>query len=71
MKKTKTKHYLSLSEFASYLGITVGALSKYKLPEADVTVGRSRGWKQETIEAWNAARPGKGAGAGRPRKNPQ
>lgn len=65
------QHYLSLTEVADYLGITKGALARYKLPEPDATVGKARGWLQETIDQWNANRPGKGAGAGRPRKHPQ
>lgn len=61
-------HYLSLTEVAQLLGVTKGALARYKLPEPDVTVGAARGWLRETIEEWNSSRPGKGAGAGRPRK---
>ncbi|PLS26020.1 hypothetical protein [Bifidobacterium parmae] len=64
-----TVHYLSLTEVAEKLGITKGALAQYKLPEADVTVGRARGWSETTIDEWNAARPGRGVGGGRPRKN--
>ena len=64
-----TTHYLSLTEVAARLGITTGALARYKLPPADVTVGRTRGWSEETIDAWNAARPGRGVGGGRPRKH--
>lgn len=71
MTTTKNNHYLSLTDVAKYLGITTAALAHYKLPEADVYIGRTRGWKLETIEEWNAARPGKGVGGGRPRKNPQ
>lgn len=63
-----TKHYLSLTEVAERLGITKGALAQYKLPEADVTVGRARGWMPSTIDEWNAKRPGRGVGGGRPRK---
>ncbi|MDU3736509.1 MAG: hypothetical protein E6586_08790 [Bifidobacterium scardovii] len=64
-----TRHYLSLTEVAEKLGITKGALAQYKLPEADVTVGRARGWLPETIDKWNAQRPGRGVGGGRPRKH--
>ena len=54
---------------AERLGITKGALARYRLPEADVTVGNARGWLPETIDEWNAKRPGRGVGGGRPRKN--
>lgn len=46
-----------------------GALGNYKLPEPDAYIGRTRGWKTETIDAWNAARPGRGVGGGRTRKH--
>jgi predicted DNA-binding transcriptional regulator AlpA len=36
-------------------------LNRYKLPPPDVQVGeRLFGWLPETIDAWNASRPGKG-----------
>ena len=62
-------HYLGLNDVADRLGITKGALARYKLPEPDATVGKARGWLPETIDQWNAARPGRGVGGGRPRKN--
>ncbi len=34
----------------------------------DATIGRTRGWLPETIDQWNAQRPGRGVGGGRPRK---
>ncbi|MBW3082804.1 helix-turn-helix transcriptional regulator [Bifidobacterium phasiani] len=64
-----TKHYLSVTEVAERLGISTGAVSAYKLPEPDATIGRTRGWLPETIDRWNAARPGRGVGGGRPRKH--
>lgn len=63
-----TKRYLSMTEVAEYLGVTKGALATYKLPEPDVIVGRARGWSQQTIDTWNARRPGHG---GRPRVEDQ
>ena len=66
--QTVTRRYLSLTEVAERLNITKGALARYKLPEPDVYVGRTRGWTEQTIDEWNAARPGQGAGGGRPRK---
>lgn len=62
-----TTRYLSLTEVAGRLGITAGALAGYKLPEPDALIGRTRGWLPETIDEWNAARPGRGVGGGRPR----
>ena len=59
------KRYLSLTEVAQRLGVTKGALARYKLPEPDVLVGSIRGWSEQTIDDWNAARPGHG---GRQRK---
>lgn len=63
-----TRRYLSMTDVAERLGITKGALARYKLPKPDVLVGRARGWSEKTIDAWNAARPGRGVGGGRPRK---
>ena len=64
-----TTRYLSLTEVAARLGITTGALAWYKLPAPDALIGRTRGWLPETIDEWNAARPGRGVGGGRPRKH--
>lgn len=64
-----TQHYLSATEAAQYLGITRGAFMSLKLPEPDAYVGKARGWLPETIDQWNANRPGRGVGGGRPRKN--
>ncbi|OTA26110.1 transcriptional regulator [Alloscardovia macacae] len=54
------EHYMSFTEIAEYLGIQKGSLANYRIPEPDVYIGRTRGWKREKIEAWNAARPGHG-----------
>lgn len=62
-----TERYLSVTEVAQLLGISTAAVSAYRLPEPDATIGRTRGWKRQTIETWNAARPGRGVGGGRPR----
>lgn len=64
-----TERYLSMTEVAERLGITKGALARYRLPDPDVVVGKARGWREETIDRWNASRPGRGVGGGRPRKN--
>lgn len=57
--------YLSRTELAERIGVKPDTLSRYKLPEPDAMIGSTRGWTVETVDAWNAARPGKGAGAGR------
>ncbi|RYQ36073.1 helix-turn-helix transcriptional regulator [Bifidobacterium pseudolongum] len=66
-----TEHYLGVTQVAERLGISKAAISAYKLPEPDVMIGRTRGWKAETIDTWNSARPGRGVGGGRPRKHQQ
>ncbi|MDR0945728.1 MAG: hypothetical protein LBM66_06170 [Bifidobacteriaceae bacterium] len=65
-----TEVYLSFNDVARRLGITPGALGSLKLPDPEVRVGKARGWRPETIDAWNAARPGRGVGGGRPPKHP-
>ena len=57
--------YLSRAEVADRIGVAASTLSRYKLPEPDAQIGDVRGWTPNTIDEWNAARPGKGAGAGR------
>ncbi len=52
--------YLSSPEVAERLGVTRGTLNRYKLPAPDAMTGKTRGWLPETIDAWNAARPGRG-----------
>lgn len=54
------ERYLSATEVAERIGVTRGALGRYKLPEPDAVIGTTRGWLPETIDAWNAARPGRG-----------
>ncbi|RRD59269.1 XRE family transcriptional regulator [Leucobacter sp. OH1287] len=52
--------YLSRSEVAELLGVKPDTLNRYKLPEPDAMIGRARGWLPETIEEWDANRPGNG-----------
>lgn len=60
-----TECYLSQSDIARHLGLARGTIASYSdkgmLPEPDVIVGLGsrpiRGWKQETIDKWQAARP--------------
>ena len=53
------------------LGVKNPAAKGYNLPEPDALIGATRGWLPETIDRWNAARPGRGVGGGRPRKHPE
>ena len=61
-----TTEYLGIKQVSERLGVANAA--SYDLPEPDVTIGRTRGWLPETIDQWNAQRPGRGVGGGRPRK---
>lgn len=54
------RRYLSAAEVAAHIGVKPATLNRYKLPPADVLVGKIRGWNVETIDTWNAARPGRG-----------
>lgn len=64
--------YLSRGQVAQRIGVESGTLSRYKLPPPDVVIGpvdddgsiprgTVRGWLPETIDEWNATRPGRGA----------
>ncbi len=57
--------YLSRGEIADRLGLSVGTITAYDrrgyMPEPDATIGRVYGWLPETIDAWQADRPGRGA----------
>lgn len=54
-------HYLSMAEVAERIGVQPATLSRYRLPEADAVIGGRRGWLPDTIDEWNANRPGRGA----------
>lgn len=64
--------YLNRAQFAERIGVKPPTLSRYTLPRADAITGpvddageplpgSVRGWLPETIDAWNAERPGRGA----------
>jgi predicted DNA-binding transcriptional regulator AlpA len=54
--------YLGITDAAERVGISPNSLKRYKLPPPDALIGgRIRGWLPETIDEWNAARPGPGA----------
>jgi len=54
--------YLSTADLAERLGVKVETVRIYKtrgtLPDPDAYVGQSPLWRTETIDAWQAARPG-------------
>ena len=63
-----TEQYLSLADVALKIGVTPGTIWSYSkkgmLPKPDAYTGTGaravRGWRPETIDAWNRARPGRG-----------
>lgn len=64
---------MSLADIDAEMGWSPGTARKgrgkpHGLPEPDARVGGSPVWFRSTFEAWRAARPGRGAGGGRPRK---
>lgn len=52
--------YLSVGDVAERIGVTPAAIARYKMPEPDALIGKTRGWLPETIDTWNASRPGRG-----------
>lgn len=63
-----TRRYLTIAGVAAHLGISPHTVKKYadegRLPEPDAITGDGpravRGWLPETIDQWNASRPGRG-----------
>ncbi len=55
-----TRRYLSRKEVAEHIGVKPDTLGRMRLPTADVVIGDVRGWRAQTIDAWNARRPGRG-----------
>ena len=54
-----TIHYLGTVGFAARIGVKADTLNRYKLPLPDAQIGRFRGWLPQTVDEWNARRPGK------------
>ena len=54
--------YLTTADIAERLGIAAQTVRVYKtrgtLPPPDAHAGQSPLWREETINAWEAARPG-------------
>lgn len=61
-KKTPAPvRYLSRPEVAERIGVKADTVNRYKLPPADAQIGaRMLGWLPETIDTWDAERPGRG-----------
>lgn len=54
-------HYLGRTEVAFHLGLKgLYSLTDATLPPPDAMIGDRKGWLPETIDKWNAARPGRG-----------
>lgn len=53
-------HFLSLAEFADRVRLSQNTIKSYYrkglLPPPDATLGRSRGWLPETVDAWSLNR---------------
>lgn len=64
---------MTIRDVADRLELQVPTISCYiargVMPAPDGRSGRSPWWHLSTIDAWLAARPGRGAGGGRPRKD--
>lgn len=58
LTRAEPRHYLDRQEFADRIGVRIGTLSGYPLPVPDVQIGNRKGWSTETIDAWQARRPG-------------
>ncbi len=64
-----TTEYLGVTNVAETARHQHGRSQRLQAPEPDAAIGRTRGWLPDTIDRWNASRPGRGVGGGRPRKN--
>ncbi|MFB9686591.1 hypothetical protein [Amycolatopsis plumensis] len=75
----KTLRYADMVEIGTWFNVSHRAVANWRsryadshpFPEPDVIIGRTPGWspaRRSEIDRWAAARPGQGAGGGRPRK---
>jgi hypothetical protein len=70
------RDYLSRAAEAALLGITPASVTRYRARHADYPLAiecpccGSHVRDRVSVEAWQAARPGRGAGGGRPRRTP-
>lgn len=63
---------LTVHDVAAHLGLALDTVRNYRkqgrLPAPDGMLGNRPWWWQGTIDQWQASRPGRGVGGGRPRK---
>ena len=63
----RTEVFMSKADVARHIGLGPRSLSRVRLPKADARIGPYKGWRQSTIDEWNAQRPGRGRWGARPR----
>lgn len=60
-----TVEYLGPAEVAARFGLAPATIRAYArdgmMPVPDVRIGPNAGWSEETVDAWWANRPGRGA----------
>lgn len=72
MSRRRTQRFLNLAQVEERLGLAPRSLSKVRMPAPDAITGpenpdgtlprgTTRGWLPDTIDEWNATRPGQGA----------
>lgn len=70
----ESTRYNSAADLAALFGVKPGTIETWRaryedFPEPDAYVGRYAGWlpeREAELRTWEAARPGRGAGGGRP-----
>lgn len=70
--------YLGTSDIAEWFGVDRATIVQWRrrypdFPAPDAAISSTAGWlpqRKAEIVAWEASRPGRGAGGGRPRKAP-
>jgi len=68
--------YNSAADLAALFGVQPGTVETWRqryanFPEPSAYIGRVAGWlssREAELRAWEASRPGRGAGGGRPRR---
>jgi hypothetical protein len=64
---------LTTADVATVLGVTPATVRSYAargvMPKPDGYLGRTPWWYPNTICEWQAKRPGRGVGGGRPKKD--